>query len=106
MMMMSCSYNQNMNSRHASAYFAEAACSCANTACMNYDSSRNDSAITVILDAITMASIIICAILALATLLVLASLQARVQVLVLVLLVVLLAGLVVFGCQPQRRTHA
>ena len=82
----------NMMSRHASAHQAEAASSCA----------ASHTAMTLSVDAILMASIIICTLLVLVCLLALVSLQVLVLVLVLVLLAVLLFPVYL----PRKRKHA
>lgn len=72
-------FNQNTTASHASAHCAEASFSCAQSACNN--------TIITILDAIFVASIIICALISLVSVLVLGL---SLAILVLVLLAVLL----------------
>ena len=79
--------NQNMDRCHASAHTAEASFSCAHTA-------------ITMMDAMILASIIICTLLVLVCLLALVSLQ------VLVLVLVLLAVLLIPVYSPRKRKHA
>ena len=89
-------YATHMMSYGASAPCANAASSCAQTASMQ------SAHIAFILDAMIMASIIICTLLVLVCLLALVSLQVLVLVLVLVLLAVLLFPVYL----PRKRKHA